>query len=377
MPHSQSHPRLHPQLHPQLHLFVDISSHGFGHLAQTGPVIEALAARMPELRLTIRSGLPERQLRLRIGHDFDYIGGASDDAFLMHDAVHIDHAASAAAYRAAHADWSARVDREATWLSGLAPDAVLSNISCLPLAGARRANIPAVAMCSLNWADQFKHLFAGEAWAEKIHAELLAAYAGADIFLRCTPAMPMPDLGNTQDIPPLARAGTRCRAAIDERLGTQAERLVLVVMGGIGYHLPIARWPQLAGVRWLVRDAVDASRTDILAYSSLGFHFPDLLASVDAVVTKPGYGMFVESAVAGTPVLYLRRKDWPEQDVLIDWLLREGTAAEVCPEDFDSGNLLPQLENLWRQPRKPVTASGASEAAAAIENLLIRGGRSA
>lgn len=359
------------------HLFVDISCHGFGHLAQTGPVIEALAARIPELRLTIRSGLSEEQIGLRIADPFDYIGGASDDAFLMHDAVRIDHAASAAAYRTAHADWSARVTCEAALLAGLAPDAVLANISCLPLAGAKRAGIPAVALCSLNWADQFAHLFAGEVWAEKIHSELLAAYAGADVFLCCTPALPMPELPNTRAIAPLARVGRNRRAEIDAALGTLGERLVLVVMGGIGYRLPVARWPQLPGVRWLVRDAVDADRADVSAYAGRGFHFSDLLASVDAVVTKPGYGMFVESAAAGTPVLYLRREDWPEQEVLIDWLLREGRAAELCPADFDAGNFLPQLEDLWRQPRQPVTASGASEAAAVIENLLRRGGRSA
>jgi hypothetical protein len=359
------------------HLFVDISSHGFGHLAQTGPVIEALAARQPALQLTVRSGLPEAQLRLRIAHPFDYIGGASDEAFLMHDAVHIDHAASAAAYRTAHADWSARVEREAALLAGLAVDAVLANISCLPLAGARRAGIPAIALCSLNWADQFAHLFAGEAWAEKIHSELLAAYTGADVFLRCTPAMPMPELPNTRAVAPLARVGRYCRAEIDAAMGTTGVRLVLVVMGGIGYTLPIARWPQVPGLRWLVRDEADAGRADISAYADRGFHFSDLLASVDAVVTKPGYGMFVESAAAGTPVLYVRREDWPEQEVLIDWLRREAVAAEISAADFATGNVAATLQVLWERPRKAVNASGGAMAAEVLVGLLTRGGRSA
>lgn len=355
------------------HLFVDISSHGFGHLAQTGPVLDALAARIPELRLTIRSGLAAEQLRLRIGHDFDYIAGASDVAFLMHDAVRLDRHASAAAYRATHADWPSRVAAEAALLTALAPDLVLANVSCLPLAGARAAGIPAVAMCSLNWADQFAHLFAGEAWAEKIHAELLAAYAGADCFLRCTPAMPMPDLGNTRDLPPLSRLGEPRRQALEAALGVRGKRLVLVVMGGIGFELPLARWPQLPGVHWLVRDALAEARADVSAYRGLGLHFSDLLASVDAVITKPGYGMFVEAAAAGTPLLYLRREDWPEQEVLIEWLEREAVCAEVSAADFAAGNLLPQLETLWRQARWPLKADGAVIAATAIERLLIAG----
>lgn len=362
---------------PMAHLFADISSHGFGHLGQTGPVIEALAGRLPDLHLTIRSGLPESQLRLRIGHPFDYIAGASDVAFLMHDAVRLDHEASAEAYQTMHADWPARVAAEAAWLKALAPNAVLANVSCLPLAGAKLAGIPAAAMCSLNWADQFEHLFAGEAWAEKIRIEMHAAYAGADVFLRCLPAMPMADLPKLRDIPPLARLGRPCRAELEAALGVRGQRLVMVVMGGIGYQLPVARWPSVPGVRWLVRESPGGARPDVSTYRGLDFHFSDLLASVDAVVTKPGYGMFVESAAAGTPVLYLKREDWPEQEVLIDWLRSEAVAAEISAADFAAGNVAEALEMLWDRPRKAVVASGATVAAEVLAGLLTRGGRSA
>jgi hypothetical protein len=69
------------------HLFVDISSHGFGHLAQTAPVLNHLAARLPQLRLTLRSGLPLARLRQRIAAPFTHIAAASDFGYVMHDAV--------------------------------------------------------------------------------------------------------------------------------------------------------------------------------------------------------------------------------------------------------------------------------------------------
>ena len=154
-------------------------------------------------------------------------------------------------------------------------------------------------------------------------------------------------------------------------------RLVMVVMGGIGFELPLASWPHVPGVHWLVRDELLGARDDLSAYRPLGFHFSDLLASVDAVVTKPGYGMFVESAAAGAPVLYLKREDWPEQEVLIDWLRREAVAAEISAADFAAGNVAAALEALWAQPRRQVDAGGAAVAAAVLEELLRRGGRSA
>ncbi|HEX5801547.1 MAG TPA: hypothetical protein VFY24_00875 [Azospira sp.] len=359
------------------HLFVDISAHGFGHLAQTGPVLGALAARLPGLQLTIRSGLPTGQLRLRIGHPFRHIEGSSDVSFLMHDATRVDRDASAAAYRAAHADWPAKVAAEADFLAALAPDLVLANVSALPLAGARAAGLPAAAMCSLNWADQFAFLFAGEPWAAPIHVQLQAAYAGADCFLRCLPAMAMPALPRVVDLPPIARVGRADRAVLAAAIGAEAdsERLVLVGLGGIGFALPVAAWPRTPGIRWLVRGPLAAPRPDVTDYGRLGWHFSDLLASVDAVVTKPGYGMFVESAAAGTPLLYLRRDDWPEQDALIDWLAAEAVCAELAADDFASGEFVPQLAALWRQPRRRVAADGAAVAAGQLLALLAGDGQ--
>lgn len=352
------------------HLFVDISAHGFGHLAQVGPVLDALAARLPELRLTIRCGLPREKLVSRIAAPFDHLRAASDVAFPMHDAVRVDREASAVAYRSAHADWGNAVEREADFLRNLRVDAVFSDVSALPLAGAAHAGIPAMAMCSLNWADQLNYLFAGEAWAAPILVQLREAYASAAVFLRCVPAMPMDDLPNTREIPPVVRLGRSCRAALDERPGVSGERWVVVAMGGLGFDFSLQHWPQIPDVRWLVPASVALDRADVTDFEALGVHFTDLLASADALVTKPGYGSFVEAAAMGVPLLYLRRDDWPEQEVLIEWLQANAVCAEMSSEAFAAGQLLPLLEPLWAAPRPPVRADGAAVAAEVLVPLL-------
>ena len=68
-----------------------------------------------------------------------------------------------------------------------------------------------------------------------------------------------------------------------------------------------------------------------------------------------------------TPVLYLRRSDWPEQDALIDWLNGHARCLEISEADLLAGCLHAALEALWRQPARPVPRpSGAEEAAAAL-----------
>lgn len=55
------------------------------------------------------------------------LAGRSDFGFVVVDAVHIDLPATGEAYRAAHTGWNERVVAEATFLSNLAPDLVLTD----------------------------------------------------------------------------------------------------------------------------------------------------------------------------------------------------------------------------------------------------------
>ena len=349
-----------------MHLFVDISSHGFGHLAITAPVLNALAELLPDLRLTLRSGLPVAKLRQRIRPPFALIAAASDFGYVMIDATRIDLAASAAAYRRAHADWPARVAAEAAGLAERQPDLVLTNVSYLPLAGAAQAGIPAVSLCSLNWADLFAHFFAGQAWAAPIHAEMLAAYRSAVAFLRVTPGMAMAALGNVRPVGPVAIRGRR------HDLGLGPDKAVLIAMGGIAHRLPVDDWPRQPGIRWLVPAAWHCRHPAALALEDFGLGFTDLLGSVDAVITKPGYGTFTEAVANATPVLYQRRADWPEQDCLIAWLESHGRCREVAAAALHNGELLSDLLALWQQPAKPAVAfGGALEAARLVGALAV------
>jgi hypothetical protein len=299
----------------------------------------------------------------RIHVPFELIEASSDFGYVMIDATHIDLPASAAAYRQAHADWPGQVSAEAHFLASRKPDLVLTNVSYLPLAGAALAGVPSLSLCSLNWADLFAHFFGDEPWAASIHAEMLAAYRAAQSFLRITPGMPMPQLGNVVKIGPIAAIGQK-----HELGGDQA---ILIAMGGIAHRLPLEQWPRLPGVRWLVAADWHCQHPDAIAFESFGLNFTDLLCSVDAVITKPGYGTFTEAACNGTSVLYQRRTDWPEQDCLIEWLVQHGNAREVAAEALQTGELAASLGLLRQQAAisRP-QASGAAEAAAQILSLM-------
>ena len=348
-----------------MHLLVDISAHGLGHLAQTAPVLDALAALLPTLRLTVRSGLPRSQLMRRIDAAFEHVPEARDFGFVMHNAVDIDLAASAQRYREFHADWTQRVAAEAAWLRRHRVDALLSNVAYLPLAAAGEARIPAAGLCSLNWADLFAHYFGHEAWAKEIHAQMLAAYNAGTAFLRVTPGLPMADLLHRHDIAPIAGLGRRDRAHVARLLGLeQDERWILLAMGGMAFRLPVEEWPLTPGLNWLVAGEWNIRRDDVRSFDLAGLDFRDLLASVDAVVTKPGYGTFVEATCSGIPILYLQRDDWPETRHLAAWLGTHARAEMLTRERLLAGDFIGDLERLWQAPAPALPlATGADEAA--------------
>ncbi|HEC84715.1 MAG TPA: hypothetical protein ENI48_05665 [Thioploca sp.] len=354
------------------HLLVAISSHGFGHAMQTMLVINALRKRLPNLQITLRTKVSPQFLAERLQGDFQLLPASSDFGMCMHSAVDIDLTASAAAYAAFHTNWSQKVAAEAQALTATHADLILADIPYLTLAGAQQAGIPAVALCSLNWADIYWHYCAKQPNARKIHQQMQAAYQSAQYFLQPEPAMPMTDLNNTRPIAPLAQIGTNHRASINQQLQlTPEQRLIVVAMGGMEMPLSIQKWPKMQGISMLVPPAWQTQRPDTFAWGNLNLAFIDILRSCDALITKPGYGTFTEAACNGIPLLYLERPDWPETAYLETWLKKHTRALSITRAQLEQGAIMENLQQLLAVPKpNPPKATGAEQAADLLQSLL-------
>lgn len=356
------------------HLLVALSSHGFGHAAQAAAVVNALRRCLPDLRLTIRTPLPRNILARFFEGEFGFTPCDTDVGMVMSTALDIDLVATAEAYARFHADWDGRVQQEARVLAHLAPDLVLADVPYLTLAGASRASIPAVAMCSLNWADIYAHYFQGiRPEASSLHAQILEAYHQAVCFLQTEPSMPMSNLPRRIAIGPVARVGVDRRAELKASLGlAPSVRLVMIALGGIDIRLPLERWPRLPGVHWLVPAVWNINRPDAAAVEALDMSFADVLRSVEALIGKPGYGTFTEAACNGTPMLYVRRPDWPEESCLIEWLKRHGNCLEIDRQRLERGDVASAVRQLWEMPtRRRILPAGIDQAVEyLVENWL-------
>lgn len=355
------------------HLLVDISSHGYGHLAQVGPVLRALRSHVPDLRITVRSALPESVLRQRIGGPMRILSVSKDVGMRMASAMDVLPEESAQDYRVLHQDWRGTVAREADALRRIAPDLILADVPYLTLAAAAAAGIPAIAMCSLHWGDIYARYCDQSPEAGRITQEILDAYRQAQVFIQLAPHMPMTELPRRRPIGPVAQQGSNRRRDLGLRLGLSgAERLVLIGLGGVDTRLPIDGWPRLRNIRWVVPGEWGPLRSDCLSLDALDMPFIDVLASCDLLITKPGYGAFTEAACNGIPVLYVRRGDWPEEPYLTDWLESHGRAAQVGRVDLEAGRIGEPIEGLLSvPPPPPPAATGAAEAADILAAYLV------
>ncbi|HRJ51962.1 MAG TPA: hypothetical protein PLE99_04270 [Candidatus Thiothrix moscowensis] len=354
------------------HLLVDISAHGLGHVAQTSAVLNALDCA--HLRLTIRSMTPESVLRRRIRHPFTLIPWQQDNGMLMHDALRVDVPASMHWYATFHANYCERKAQAARELERLQPDLLFANIPYLSLDAAGECAIPAVALCSLNWADVFHAYCSKLAGAEKIYAEIRHAYTQAEVFLQPVPSMVMHHDLRTRAIAPIAAIGQRQPELLRAKARQpDTTRFVLAALGGIGVEYPLANWPVLPGVCWIFPDAaLWRQREDFLPESLFGLSYLDLLASCDAVITKTGYGTQTEAVVNQVPALCIRRGDWPEEPNLPDWHAQHGEVLftdwqqiQVC--SFGE-QIMTLLETPWGKPA--VSPTGAAEAASVLQARL-------
>ena len=356
----------------QTHLLVCISAHGYGHIAQTAPVLNALRTRLPQLLITVRTMSPLAQLRSRITASFNYLREGGDIGMAMASALDVQPQETVAAYQHIHRDWGLAVSHEANALRDIAPDFVLSNIGYLPLAGAYRAGIPCAAMSSLNWADIFEHYCGSISGTHHILEQMRLAYAHADAFLQIEPHMPMNQLENRIGFGPVAAVGRNRRPEIDAFYGLEgSEKLVLVSLGGFDSRLPTENWPRIPGVRWIIPANWRSAHPDALILDALEMDFSDVLASSDTLICKPGYGSFVEAPCSGVPVLYVARDDWPEAPFLEQWLKENGTSRKVTRERVERGEFFDELfDILAAPPSPPVIPSGVEKVADWLANRL-------
>ncbi|MEO5339429.1 MAG: hypothetical protein H7837_02765 [Magnetococcus sp. MYC-9] len=349
-----------------------ISGHGFGHLAQTAALVNRLAEVVPDLQVRVISALPHALLSRMLSMAFTSECRTLDVGMMHRSPIHVDLPATVLAMRRLHDHWPQRLAEEKAALAAWQPDLLLADIPYLSIAAAAELSIPSVALASLSWDAVLATYFSRqdpevEGWWQTMRQ----AYARATLALLPTPAIldqhPFPE---AEQIGPLALPGQRRREALRQAIGVanDDERpLILVSLGGIpAPQLPIQALARELRCHWLLDLPLPGQPGHLHDVTRLrdSWSFADLSASVDGVVSKPGYGMAVAATTRQIPFLYVRRGIFPDEPPICGWLERWGRSLELSEAHFDRGDWYDPLHELMGRPAKtPPLANGAAQGA--------------
>ena len=353
-------------------IWAAISAHGFGHAAQVVPVLNALGQLVPDLRVLLRTTVPASFFNDRLLIPWERSAVQQDVGCIQHGPLTIDVDATWREHERFHATWADRLQQEVAAMQAARPDLVLADTPYLALAAGKAAAIPTVALVSFTWDLILSdYLVPSHLDGPALLQSIRAAYAQADLALRMTPAPKIKIFQRTIDIGPIAEPATPTRDQLTKLLAlAPEERTVLVGFGGIPLNsLPFAELEGLHGYRFLFDGPVRAASPRFISTQSLPFSFKTLMATVDVIVTKPGYGTVVEAVALQTPLLYVRRYNFADEPALVDYLHRYGRGIELSRDDFHHGRWDAALAHVLAAPvplSAPPQPTGARDAATAL-----------
>lgn len=353
-----------------------ISAHGYGHAAQVIPVLNELARRRPDFTVVLRTNVPRSFFESRLNLTWELSPCQLDVGCIQHGPITMDWPATWQAHRDFHATWDRRLREEVAAIRHARADLVIGNIPHLAMAAGAAAGLPTLAMASLSWDDVLReHLSPNEPWQQLLLEQIGQAYARATLLLRIAPGLPMRSFPSTTDIGPIAHPLPPEQARLRELVQIDShDALILVAFGGIPLEsLPLAHMESMNGFQFLIVGPVPPGSRRVHSITGLPLPFSTLLSSVDAIMTKPGYGTIIEAVTVNTPVVYVRRYNFADEQPIVNYLHRYGRGVELTREDFEQARWEPALRQALALPHPaspPLAATGSTEAAVILESFL-------
>lgn len=352
-------------------IWAAISAHGFGHAAQVVPVLNALGGLVPDLRALLRTTVPASFFVDRLKIPWEISPVQQDIGCIQQGPMTIHVEATWHAHHLFHHTWEERLQTEVASMRAVQPNLILADTPYLALAAGHAASIPTVALASFTWDLILSEYEAPPAIdGRAIIQSIRQAYGHADLALRITPSPRLDYFNRIVTIDPIAEPAASARTELAESLAlVPGERTVLIGFGGIPLpSLPFEAVESFPGYRFLFDGLTPPNSTRFVSMKSLPFSFKTLLASVDMIMTKPGYGTLVEAVALQVPTIYVRRYNFGDEQSLVDYLHRYGKGLELSMDDFMKGQWATTLENAMNlpTPTPPPESRGASEAAAML-----------
>jgi UDP:flavonoid glycosyltransferase YjiC (YdhE family) len=339
-----------------------ISGHGFGHASREVEIINALGHRSPGIRIIVRSAVSRSLLERTVQVPYELRPGACDSGIVQATSVSHDDDATIRAAVAFYSTLDARIHADAAAFARDQIDLIVADIPPLAFEVAAQLSVPSIGIANFTWD-----------WIYETHPGLTAAAPWLvprirQAYRKATLALELPFAGGldvfpaVRALPLVARRPSRGRDETRRHFGVPLDRRAALLSFG-GYGMPGLNVQAIDATEWtlVATDRVlrDAPRLPHLVhvdehrFLGAGFRYEDLVAAVDVVVTKPGFGIVAECLANKTAMLYTSRGRFAEYDVMVAELPRFLKCEFVPQPDMLAGRWREPLRRLMNQPEPP------------------------
>lgn len=340
-----------------------VTAHGYGHGVRSCDLVRGLKARDPGGVVRIVTDLPHAFLANRLPFPgIEYAAGSFDVGMVQLDSIRVDVPATFSRALNLYTRRRELAHQLECELKAFRPDVVVADIPSLPMDVASRMGLPVVAVGNFAWNWIYAPFVQRDpGWRELIDW-FESGYRKADLLLQLPFSEPMQVFPKREQVGVLARPGVSRRVEIARHFGCDpAREWVLFSFSDLAWSpdvaAQVARDPDRC---YFSVQPLAWPGSGIIAVDRTVFSFVDVLASVDAVVSKPGYGLLSDCVVNEKPLVYAEREDFAEYPVLVEAIGRYLRNAHIPAAELYRGNVAPYLEKLREAspPAERIAAGG-------------------
>ena len=330
-----------------------ITPHGFGHAVRSLQVIRQVRDLEPELEIVIVSDLPEFLLDQNKGKPLSVRKKRLDIGLVQLDSVQFDLDATLRVLESFYHDRDVLLAEEVHFLETLGIDYVVSDIPFLPFVAASQVGIPAIGISNFTWDWIYQAYASSDSRWTPLVDWISESYRQCSLFLQLPMHGDCSACPNINDVPLVTRHAKRSREETRSILQLElGQKVYLIAFAYLELEESSQkRVQEIAEAVFLYKYPLSYHLSNGICLDGFSLSFEDVVAAVDGVITKPGYGIVADCLAHGTPMIYSDRGFFPEYEVLVREMSQHLATVYLPSEDLYAGRWKTAIEQLEAQPR--------------------------
>jgi L-arabinokinase len=351
-----------------------ITPHGFGHAIRSLEVIRHLLARNAGARITVVSDIPEFLVAQCVGRSLPFRRKRLDVGMVQTDSIRFDLPGTRRALELLLRNHDALVAEEVRFLREESIQGIVSDIAFLPFYAATQVGIPGIGLGNFTWDWIYRDYARSDHSWEPIIAWIREGYRRCSLLLQLPMHGNCGSCPNIREVPLVARRAERePRETLKLLACDPRHKHYLISFSELNLDSRALRMIEgIDNAVFFFKHPLKLSFSNGRSLDAVTLSYPDVVAAMDGVVTKPGYGIVSDCLAHAVPMVYADRGPFAEYDILVHEIKRCLTNAYLPSRDLYAGAWAGALRELAGQPRRcpQIRVDGAAVCAEAILNAL-------